>query len=63
VSIGGTACLGYARTCAGRRDLTKVRIASQSRVVHPSRLSVSSLGQIQVVVVIGAEKLAFQGRF
>jgi hypothetical protein len=57
VSIGGTACLGYARTCAGRCDSTKVRSASQSRVVHPSRLSVSSLGRIQEVVVVGAERL------
>jgi hypothetical protein len=43
--------------CAGRRDSAKVRRASQSSVVHPSRLSVSSLGQIQVVVVVGAERL------
>ncbi len=57
MSIGGTACRGYARTCAGRRDSTKVRSASQSSVVHPSRLSVSSLGQIQAVAVVGAERL------
>ena len=57
VSIGGMACCGYARTCAGRCDLTKVRSASQSSVIHLSMFSVSSLGQIQVVVVFRAERL------
>ena len=57
VSIGDMACHGYARTCAGRCDLTKVHSASQSSVIHLSMFSVSSLGQIQVVVVIRVERL------
>jgi hypothetical protein len=41
-------CNGYACERPGKRHSMKVRRESQSRFVHPSKLSVSSFGQTQV---------------
>lgn len=49
----GCAC---ERICDGRRDSTKALSASRSKVVQPSRLSVSRRGQIQDCAGDGAER-------
>jgi len=46
-------CREYAKECPGNRPSTKVRRESQSRLVHPSKLRVSSLGQTKVELAEG----------
>lgn len=56
----GVRCwVGYAREWAGSLDSTKERRESQSKLVHPSRFSVVSLGQIHVEVPAGVEMLCW----
>ena len=52
-----TFCGGRARDCAGSRDSTTARSASQSIQVQPSNHRVASLGQTHVCAAAGVAKI------